>query len=142
MRRTLAIVLVSIGAALALAGCGGGGKNSTTIVGVIWQWNGLYETHPASVSAVPDPGNYLLLLNSDGNFEAKADCNQVNGTYKLSGNHLVLTPGPSTKAACGPNSLSDKYIALLGQVASQAISDGSLVLGLQSDAGQMFFHTG
>jgi heat shock protein HslJ len=142
MRRTLAAGIVAIGAVVLLAGCGGGGKNETTVVGEIWQWNGLYETHAATVSSVPNPANYLLLLNDDGNFEAKADCNQVHGTYKLSNNHLTLTLGPSTQAACGPNSLSDKYIALLRQVVSQAISDGSLVLGLQRDTGKMFFHAG
>jgi heat shock protein HslJ len=60
------------------------------------------------LSAVPDPQNYLLLLNKDGSFEAKADCNQLHGTYTLSGGNLTLTHGPMTMAQCAPSSLSDK----------------------------------
>jgi heat shock protein HslJ len=104
--RTLgAAVLVTV--VVLLTGCGGGSGGSS-IVGVLWEWNGLQETHPAHLSAVPDPQNYLLLLNKDGSFEAKADCNQLHGTYTLSGGNLTLTHGPMTMAQCAPSSLSDK----------------------------------
>ena len=111
-------------------------------MGVLWQWNGLHETHPASLSAVPDPENYLLLLNDDGSFSAKADCNQLAGTYSLSGSSLELAPGPMTKAHCGEHSQSDQYVALLHQVATQSEANGELTLGLGNDAGELFFHAG
>jgi heat shock protein HslJ len=124
-----------------LAGCGSGSGGHSSVVGVLWQWNGLQETHPASLSAVPNPQNYLLVLNKDGSFEAKADCNQLSGTYSLSGSNLTLKHGPMTRAQCGPDSLSDKYVSLLAEVASQTVSNDQLTLGLKNGAGSMFFHT-
>lgn len=135
-----AFLSVSVLVAL-LVGCGGSGKGSS-IVGVLWEWNGLQETHPAHLSAVPDPQNYLLILNKDGSFEAKADCNQLGGSYTLSGGNLSLTHGPMTRAQCAPNSLSDQYVHLLAQVATQAVDNGQLSLGLKNGTGSMFFHSG
>lgn len=143
MQRKLVGILVTLGAVAALSGCGGGGEaggSSDSIVGVLWQWNGSQETQPAGLSAVPDPENYLLLLNEDGSFEAKADCNQLAGTHSLSGGDLTLTLGPMTMAACPPESLSDLYVQQLGEVANQALNGGQLTLGLRDDAGAMFFN--
>ena len=135
------MALATAGAVFTVAACGGGGS-SPTVVGVLWQWNGLQETQPASLSAVPDPENYLLLLNDDGTYEAKADCNRLSGSYTLSGGELTLKPGPMTLVACGPDSLSSKCVQLLGEVASQTVNEGQLTLGLKNDAGSLFFHAG
>lgn len=140
VRKLVGLLSVSVLVAL-LSGCGGSSKGSS-IVGVLWEWNGLQETHPAHLSAVPDPQNYLLLLNKDGSFEAKADCNQLHGSYTLSGSNLTLTHGAMTKAQCAPNSLSDQYVHLLAQVATQAMDNGQLTLGLKNAAGNVFFHSG
>src|SRR5689334_18082933 len=75
--------------ALALAACGGGSAKHQ-VTGVLWEWNGLLENHPTHLSAVPDPSRYLLTLNDDGTFNATADCNQLSGTYTLSGSKLSL----------------------------------------------------
>jgi len=143
--RTSGVLLAVVLLAALLAGCGGSNNSSSSassIVGVLWAWNGLQETHPAHLSTVPDPQNYLLLLNKDGSFEAKADCNQLSGSYKLSGASLTLAPGPMTRAQCAPDSLSDQYVHLLTQVATQTVEDGQLTLGLMNGAGSMFFHGG
>ena len=139
-RQAGALVAVAVLLTL-LAGCGGR-SSSSSAVGVLWEWNGLQETHPAHLSAVPAPQNYLLLLNKDGSFEAKADCNQLHGSYTLSGGDLTLTHGPMTRALCAPDSLSDRYVHLLAQVRTQAVENGQLTLGLENGAGSMFFHSG
>ena len=53
------------------------------ITGIQWQWAEPTETEPASQSVVPDPENYVLVLNADGSASIKADCNQVIWTYTL-----------------------------------------------------------
>jgi heat shock protein HslJ len=140
--RSFGVLMLAAVLAALLAGCGGSSAKSPSPVGTLWEWNGLQETHPAHLSAVPDPQNYLLTLNADGTFSAKADCNQLHGSYTLSGDNLTLTPGPMTMAMCPPGSLSTQYVHLLGEVTTQAIENGQLTLGLANDSGSMFFHTG
>jgi heat shock protein HslJ len=127
--------------AAVLAACGGSSSSSSSsIKGVLWQWTGLLQSSPAHLSAVPNPERYLLTLNDDGTYNATADCNQLNGTYTLSGSKLTLKPGPMTMAQCEPHSLSNMYVSLLGKVASQEVDQqGQLVLGLANEAGSMFF---
>jgi len=112
------------------------------IVDQVWQWAELIETAPASQSAVPDPGNYLLILRSGGEFLFRADCNNGNGTYGLEGASISLEPGAMTMALCGEDSLDARYLELLGSVASYAIEGERLVLGLRDDAGRLIFDNG
>lgn len=142
-RRTASVALGSAVLVLALAACGGGSTSGgSSIKGVLWQWNGLLENQPKALSAVPDPQNYLLTLNDDGSFNAKADCNNLSGTYSLKGSDLTFKLGPMTMAHCGDDSLSDKYVVLLGKVANYALQEGQLTLGLADDSGSMFFDAG
>jgi heat shock protein HslJ len=112
------------------------------LTGVEWQWNGLLEGRPGVLSLVPDPHNYLLTLDEEGSYHAKADCNRLNGQYALSGDELELKAGQMTRAYCGPESLSDRYVALLGTVTGYELRDGQLVLGLAEDAAAMYFDVG
>ena len=112
------------------------------LTGIEWQWNGLLEGRPSELTVVPDPHNYLLTLDDEGSYHAKADCNRLSGQYALSGDGLVLQPGPMTRAYCGPESLSDRYVALLATVTGYELRDGQLVLGLADAAGAMYFDVG
>ena len=135
--------LLVLGSAFALlpAACGGSDQSSD-VKGVPWRWSGLLEGGgPTGLLPIPDPENYLLRLDEDGSFIAKADCKSLAGTYSLSGRELTLDLGPTTKVACGADSRSDKYIDLLGKVASYEKHDeGALALGLQDDSGYMYFY--
>ena len=120
----------------------GGSDQSSDVKGVLWRWTAtLHGTDSSTgVSAVPDVGNYLLRLSEDGTFTGKADCNILGGTYSMSGSNLTLEPGPMTQIACGKDSKSDEYVALLKRVATwELYEEGQLALGLENDAGYMYF---
>lgn len=55
------------------------------LVDTLWQWTNLVETAPAAETGIGDPENYDLVFRADGTYSAKADCNQLNGTYELLG---------------------------------------------------------
>jgi heat shock protein HslJ len=109
---------------------------------VTWQWNGLLEGDPATLVPVAAPHDYQLTLDGGGSYHAKADCNVANGRYTQSEGALALEPGAVTRASCGPESLSGRYLELLAQVEAYELRDGGLVLHLAGGAGALFFDAG
>jgi heat shock protein HslJ len=113
------------------------------IMGIQWQWAELTETEPASQSIVPNPENYVLVLNADGTANLKADCNQVGWTYTVEGGVLTFnTLGPSTLAFCGDESLDQLFLAKLGMGGAFSVENERLVLVLNENAGTMTFDNG
>lgn len=113
------------------------------ITGIQWQWAQLTETEPASQSVVPDPENYVVVLNEDGSANLKADCNMVAWTYTLEDSSLTFnTVGPSTLAFCGEESSDQIFLEKLGKGGTVSVEDGRLVLALNENAGTMVFDNG
>lgn len=93
-----------------------------------------------------DQSRYTIEFQADGTFTAKADCNQVAGTYEVhhggsggggkplppgpEGGDMSILPGPSTLAACPHGSLADLFVIGLGSVASFGITGNELTLTL------------
>jgi heat shock protein HslJ len=113
------------------------------ILGIQWQWAQLTETEPASQSVVPDPENYVMVLNDDGSAVLKADCNTVHWTYTIEGDTISFnTLGPGTLAFCGEDSSDQVFLAKLGMGGTWSVEDGRLVLELNENAGTMVFDNG
>ena len=109
--------------------------SSNTITGIVWQWESVTEQPTGETTTVPDPQNYTIIFNEDGTFEGQADCNAIGGTYSQE-NGFTITPGPSTMAFCGEESLDQQYIALLDQVVAGG-PDGAGGLALENAGGQL-----
>jgi heat shock protein HslJ len=92
---------------------------------------------------VPDPENYVLVLNEDGSANIQADCNQVQWTYTVDGDTITFnTLGPSTLAFCGEDSSDQTFLEKLGMANTWRVEEGRLVLELDEDAGTMVFQNG
>ncbi|MCU0489828.1 MAG: META domain-containing protein, partial [Anaerolineales bacterium] len=109
------------------------------LVGSIWQWVGGKEPLTSPVYQVPAPEKYTLTFNEDGSLFIQADCNTSRGTYELNGDQLSITLGATTRVACEVDSLSDRFLANLGNAAQVGSGFGNLVIGLAGDAGEMYF---
>jgi heat shock protein HslJ len=136
-RTLLAFVLGVAAIATIAAACSGG----SGLTGKTWQLTAITEKVPAFQGVVPaaDQANYTIEFKSDGTFNAKADCNQLSGTYTTSGsNGLTIVPGPMTLAACPPESLSSQYVEALGKAASYAVASGQLTITL-TDEGTLVY---
>jgi len=110
-----------------------------TLINTLWQWIYLKETSPSSEVGVGDPENYDLVFRADGTYSAKADCNQLAGTYELSGSKLTINPGISSLAACPTDSKYDLYMSLLARVTGVGERDGLLVLLLKDNPASMSY---
>jgi len=128
MRKRAVFALV-IGVAAIAAACSGG----SSLTGNSFKLTAITEKVPAFQGVVPaaDQPNYTIEFKSDGTFNAKADCNQLSGTYTSTGSGgLTIVPGPMTLAMCPEGSLSTQYVAALGQAASYAVASGQLTITL------------
>ena len=144
MRKRLFTVFVAMGVLIAgLLAPAAWADSHGSITGIQWQWAQLTETEPASQSVVPDPENYVLVLNDDGSVNIQADCNQVQWTYTVEGDTISFnTLGPSTLAYCGDDSSDQIFLEKLGMASTWRVEDERLVLELNENAGTMVFDNG
>jgi heat shock protein HslJ len=124
-------IALAIAATVALAACSG---SSSSLTGKTWQLTALTRRVAHGFGAVPaaDQANYTIEFKPDGNYQAKADCNQTSGRYATTSNGgLTIEPGPTTVVACPAGSLSDEYIQGLTDASSSATVDGQLTITLK-----------
>jgi heat shock protein HslJ len=107
------------------------------LTGTTWEWLSL--TDPLEVTEVSDPSLYTILFNADGSANIKADCNNVVATYTVEDGSISITLGPSTLAACGPESLDQQYLGGLENAVIYFFEEGDLFLDLFADGGTMRF---
>ncbi len=134
-KRSLVGLMLVVAAVIAACSSGSG------LTGKTWQLTAITEVTPAFQGVVPaeQQANYTIEFKTDGTFNAKADCNQVSGTYTTtSPNGLTIVPGPSTLVACPEGSMGSQYVAGLGNAASYAIASGALTVTLK-DSGTLVF---
>jgi len=94
---------------------------------------------PEGMTAVPAPSSYTILFNEDGTANIKADCNQVGATYTTEGSNISITLGPSTLAACSPESLDQVFLDGLINAAIYFFEEADLYMDLNADGGTMRF---
>ena len=107
------------------------------LVGKTWAWE---RRDPNGNSSdpinVPNPENYTLMFNEDGTFAAKLDCNNANGEYTSRGvGNIMMMLGPSTMAACGPDSLDAMMVQTFGPAQDYVIEGNGAVLKFSWVAG-------
>ncbi len=137
MRRALLATLV-LGLSGLFAACTPAAGSQLT--GTTWQLSAYTEKVPAFQGVVPaeQQPHFTILFNSDSTFSATADCNVVGGTYTTSGSNITITPGQSTMAFCGEESLDTIYVHMLSTATSYAIANNQLTLTLASDGTLVF----
>ena len=126
MRRSIVAVLL-VATATLIGGCAS--EAGGDITGKTWQLTSITTVAPNFATVVPAEAmaNYTIAFDPGGTFAAKADCNQVSGTYTITGKSvLTIKPGPSTLAACPDGSLSDKYVAALAQASNYTTTSNQL----------------
>ncbi len=106
------------------------GSLPTEMLGVIWQWQ---EGETA------DPSRYTLEFMADGNVAVQADCNRGRGTYQIVGQAFFMEILVLTRAACGPDSLDQRFLEQVNSTDSYRLEEGTLVLTLRVAPGMTTF---
>lgn len=106
------------------------------LVGPNWKW--FAYTDPAGgASTVPNPAQYTVTFDDNGNVSVQADCNMGSGTYTANAGVISIQITQTTMAACEPGSLGDQFIAELNQVAVYSFQADVLLLDLPFDSGTL-----
>jgi len=116
-----------------------GSATAPDIVGTVWNWQGFTDQSGQNDIIVTYPPAYRLELLPDGQFNFKADCNVGRGAYTLDGSSITFEAMVTTLAECGPGSLYNQYLDLLGQVVTYVREGDTLTLNLTADGGDMKF---
>lgn len=112
------------------------------LAGTSWQLV-RFEGGDDTVLTPDDRSKYTLEFGSDGQVNARIDCNRGRGTWKSEGpNHLELGPLALTRAQCPSGSLHDHLVKQWEYIRSYVIRDGHLFLALMADGGIYEFEPG
>jgi heat shock protein HslJ len=102
-----------------------------------WQWAAFAS--PVEQVTVDAPARYTVSFMEDGTVAVQADCNRATGTYAADGSRIAIELGPTTLAACPPDSLGDEFLRYLAVAAIYFTQDDSLYVDLRMDSGTMQF---
>jgi heat shock protein HslJ len=132
LTRTLARLAVAafalVLASSALAACNVIGSG---LVGPTWRVTAVSTVSPAwqGVVTAGDSLRYTITFADNGTAAIKADCNNVTAAYTTTpGGSITITPGPTTLAACPPDSMGQQFVAALSAVTSYSVNGNELVL--------------
>jgi heat shock protein HslJ len=103
-----------------------------------WEW--LYTQTPVEKVAAPAPKDYTLEFAADGRVTGRADCNRMSGTYQADAKALTFSPLATTRMACPPGSLGDRFARDLGFVRNYfLVPPDTLRMDMQADGGTLTF---
>lgn len=88
----------------------------------------------------PNVERYTLDFMADGSLAMQLDCNRASATWKVeqktvTGGSLSISPGPMTRAFCGPDAMDTRLARDLAYVRTFTMAGGKLSMALESDAG-------
>jgi heat shock protein HslJ len=99
-----------------------------------WQWTGTSD--PLGITTVNNPSSYTVAFGADGSAVIGADCNTVLATYTVGDDGaLTIALGPSTLAACGPESRDAEFLQSLAAVVGYFGEGDNLALEMVADGG-------
>jgi len=112
-------------------------RDPAAITGITWEW--LSTTTPVEQTIVPEPGRYTILLQPNGKFQARFDCNRGGGDYEIDEGRLSFNALISTRMACPEDSLDAPFLRDLERVTSFFVRSGELYLEMPVDSGTLRF---
>ncbi|MDJ0746880.1 MAG: META domain-containing protein [Xenococcaceae cyanobacterium MO_167.B27] len=113
-------------------------NSESNLTSVVWQLQQIRYNNDELIE-VDNPSNYTIEFLPDGQVQIKADCNRARGTYTQKGSSISIKIGPTTRAMCPPESISERYLKELQSAVIFFFQDGNLYFDLKFDTGTMKF---
>lgn len=114
-------------------------SNVSAVVGRTWQWE---STRTGSETTIPPvPEQYTIQLGDGGKVVARLDCNHGGGTYQITDGQITFGPMATTRMACPPGSLADRFAKELREVRSFYVESNDLYLEIPGGGTMRFSPT-
>ena len=115
-----------------------GAVEPSQLTGTVWQLEQIQYNNDEQITATD--GDYTIEFLADGRLSIRADCNQVLGSFTTdTSRSLSVDLGPTTLAACRPDSVDTEYLQALQNAGLYFFEEGDLYIDLQADTGTMRF---
>ena len=119
----LLLLMLTLGA----VACDDNPVGPTGIANVTWKLESIERVGSPTIS-IPNPEQYTLRLEDNGQASLRADCNTCNGRYSLDGSSISLSALACTRAFCNLASFDGTYTAALESVRSVTVSGNTLTI--------------
>lgn len=121
------VLLVVLLLTVSAAGCDENPISPTPIRDVTWKLETIERTGAATIT-IPNPEQFTLRFEDNGNLAVRADCNSCGGRYTLDGSSLSIGSVACTLIACPVPGLDTTFTQALGNVRSVTATEGHLTI--------------
>lgn len=124
MKRLPLLVLIL---ALGAIACDENPLSPTAIRNVTWKLETI-ERVGSAVITIPNPEQYTIRFEANGQVSIRADCNTCGGRYSLDGSSLQISGVTCTLIFCTLASYDGNYTSALENVRSVSVSGNQMVV--------------
>ncbi len=94
---------------------------------ITWKLESIERTGTATIT-VPNPEQFTVRFEDNGNLSVRADCNSCSGRYSLEGTSLSIGNVACTLVGCPVPGLDTTFTSVLGNVRSATASGNQLTI--------------
>ena len=106
----------------------------------LWQLSRFDDAEGDESFSISASDRYTLVLLANGSYRVSADCNRMQGAYRLESERRIAIPtGAATLAECGPDSHYSQYLRQLTEVRQFEVIEKTGQLKLITGKGQLIF---
>jgi heat shock protein HslJ len=120
---SLLVLMLTVGA----VACDENPVGPTSIQNITWKLESIERTGTATIT-VPNPDQFTVRFEDNGNVAVRADCNSCSGRYTLDGSSLTIGNVACTLIACPMPGLDTTFTSVLGNVRSATASGSQLTI--------------
>jgi heat shock protein HslJ len=119
----LLLLLLSLGA----IACDENPVAPSAITNVTWKLESIERSGMATIT-VPNPDQFTMRFDANGDLAVRADCNSCGGRYTLNGASLSIGNMACTLIACPAPGLDSTFTSALSNVRTATVTAGQLVI--------------
>ena len=124
MKGMLLIVLILT---LGAVGCDESPTGPTNLVDITWKLETVARVGSAIIT-VPNPEQFTVRFETNGNTSVRADCNTCTGRYVLDGSSIVVSNLACTLIACPMPGLDTLFTSALQNARTASVAGSKLVM--------------